>query len=376
MLTEKPHLSEAVHFPQAACVRMGTGTGVIVDARRGGFALALVLILLFAIGVLGTVGFQVAQVESQLSNQAREMHLAATVAEAGLKRFLGEHRGHPPDTTIYGINGGQAVVVARKLSEVVDEEDLYLVSSTGTYADPLYSDAPATRTVHQHAILKILPFKRFGALTRASTGEIEIQNGGVVDGYDFAAFGLCPGSGLTNIGGIVSAGWLDLNSGYYLRGNPSWTDLGTYQAVIDTLRTRWDIVTDSTYPVDIESSGGWASHISSLPSDSFPVVRVNGDLTVGWGEQGRGVLIVTGRVRFDDGFSWSGIIMAGTLGDSDGGGSRFYIQGLVASGLDSNYTGRALIDDGHIRYHSCYALAAGRSIAHFEPIENTWWEEY
>ncbi|MCK5651961.1 MAG: hypothetical protein KAJ42_11310, partial [Gemmatimonadetes bacterium] len=112
MLTDRPHLSEAVpsvHSPRAACVRMGPGTDVIVGARRGGFALGLVVLLLFAIGVAGAVGFQVVQVESHLSNQAREMNLALSVAEAGLQRFLGEHRGHPPDTTIYGINGGQAV---------------------------------------------------------------------------------------------------------------------------------------------------------------------------------------------------------------------------------------------------------------------------
>ncbi|MCK5650426.1 MAG: hypothetical protein KAJ42_03570, partial [Gemmatimonadetes bacterium] len=202
------------------------------------------------------------------------------------------------------------------------------------------------------------------------------QNDGVVDGYDNAPIGLCPGSGLTHRGGIVSAGWLDLRSGYYLRGSPAWTDLGTYQAVIDTLRTRWDVVTDPTYQVDIESSGGWASHISSLPSDSFPVVRVNGDLLASGSEVGRGVLIVTGRLWLDDNFRWNGIILAGTLGDSDGGGARFYVQGLVAAGLATNYTGRALVDDGHIRYHSCYALWAGESLAHFEPIENTWWEEY
>jgi hypothetical protein len=354
------------------------GAGAAVDDRRGGFALGLVVLLLFAIGVAGAVGYQVVQVESQLSNQAREMNLALSVADAGLKRFLGEHRGHPPDTTIYGINGGQAVVITRKLADVSDEEDLYHVSSTGTYADPLYADAPATRTVHQQAMLKTLPFNKLGAFTRASTGEIEIQNGGVVDGNDNAPIGFCPGAGLggTDIGGIVSAGWLDLRSGYYLRGNPAWTDLGTYQATVDALQARWDILTDPTYPVDIESSGGWASHISSLPSDSFPVVRVSGDLVAGWGEVGRGVLIVTGRIWLDDGFSWNGIIMAGTIGDSDGGGSRFYVYGLVAAGLATNYTGRALVDDGYIRYHSCYALWAGESIAHFEPIENTWWEEY
>ena len=95
MSTDRPPLGEAVasmHSPRAACVRMETGRGVIIGARRGGFALGLVVLLLFAIGVAGAVGFQVVQVESQLSNQAREMNLALSVAEAGLKRFLGESR--------------------------------------------------------------------------------------------------------------------------------------------------------------------------------------------------------------------------------------------------------------------------------------------
>jgi hypothetical protein len=354
---------------------MGTGTGVIVDARRGGFALALVLILLFAIGVLGTVGFQVAQVESQLSNQAREMHLAATVAEAGLKRFLGEHRGHPPDTTIYGINGGQAVVVARKLSEVLDEEDLYLVSSTGTYADPLYSDAPATRTVHQYAKLKILPIGRLAVLTDASTARLRIENHGEVDGDDAASPGSCTGSGLTELGGVVTAGEIQELSGSDLQGNPKATTLASRQAVIDSIGARWDILTDPTYAVDLESTGNWTSYMSGLPSDSFPVVRVNGDLIAGASEVGRGVLIVTDSISLVADFAWNGIIIAGRLGETDSQGAHFAVLGLLVSGLSSE-RGQVDFSHGSLQYHSCYALAAGRALAHFEPVENTWWEEY
>ncbi len=375
MLTERPHLSEAVHFPHTACVRMGTGTGVIVDARRGGFALALVLILLFAIGVLGTVGFQVAQVESQLSNQAREMHLAATVAEAGLKRFLGEHRGHPPDTTIYGINGGQAVVTARKLSEVVDEEDLYLVSSTGTYADPLYSDAPATRTVHQYAKLKMLPINRLGALTDADTARLRIERNGTIDGRDAASLGSCTGAGLTDLAGVVTAGQTEMRGGSALFGSPRADTLASRQAVLDSLRARWDILTDPTYAVDLEATGNWTTYMSGLPSDSFPVVRVNGGLAAGVSEVGRGVLIVTDSISLTDGFAWNGIILAGRLGRAQGHAPRFAVLGLIASGFSSLRVAQ-IFREGRLQYHSCYALAAGRSLAHFEPVENTWWEEY
>ncbi len=375
MLTERPHLSEAVHFPHTACVRMGTGPGVMVDARRGGFALALVLILLFAIGVLGTVGFQVAQVESQLSNQAREMHLAATVAEAGLKRFLGEHRGHPPDTTIYGINGGQAVVVARKLSEVVDEEDLYLVSSTGTYADPLYSDAPATRTVHQYAKLKILPINRLGALTDADTARLRIGRDGYLNGNDAASLGSCNGSGLTNLAGAVTAGQTSEWWGSHLSGNPKADTLASRQAVLDSLRARWDILTDPTYAVDLESTGNWTTYMSGLPIDSFPVVRVTGGLAAGASEVGRGVLIVTDSISLVSGFAWNGIILAGRLGRAEGDPVDFAVLGLMASGFSSERDAE-VFREGSLQYHSCYALAAGRSLAHFEPVENTWWEEY
>lgn len=360
MSAERPHLSEAVPS---------------VHARRGGFALALVLILLFAIGVIGTVGFQVVQVESNLSNQAREMNLALSVAEAGLKRFLGEHRGHPPGTTIYGINGGQAVVVARKLSEVLDEEDLYLVSSTGTYADPLYSDAPATRTVHQHAILKILPIGRLAALTDADTARLRIERNGIVDGRDAASLGACTGSGLTDLAGVVTAGWTELRGGSALYGNPPADTLASRQAVIDSLRARWDILTDPTYAVDLESTGSWTTYMSGLPSDSFPVVRVNGGLAAGASEAGRGVLIVTDSISLVDGFAWNGIILAGRLGRAEGNDPRFTVLGLMASGF-SSLRHEDVFREGLLQYHSCYALAAGRALAHFEPVENTWWEEY
>ncbi len=351
---------------------------MIVGARRGGFALGLVVLLLFAIGVAGAVGFQVVQVESHLSNQALEMTLARSVAEAGLKRFLGEHRGHPPDTTIYGILGGQAVVVARRLSEVLDEEDLYLVSSTGTYADPLYSDAPATRTVHQHAILKILPIGRLGVLTDASTSQLRFESGGIVDGDDAASPGACNGSGLTNLGGVVTAGGIDKAKGSDLYGSPPENTLASRQAVIDSISARWDILTDPAYAVDLESTGNWASYMSGLPIDSYPVVRVNGGLAAGASEAGRGVLIVTDSISLVEDFAWNGIIMAGRLGRAEGkskGGRDFAVLGLLASGLSSERADE-VFREGSLTYHSCYALAAGRSLAHFEPVENTWWEEY
>jgi hypothetical protein len=321
------------------------------------------------------VGYQVVQVESQLSNQAREMNLAMSVAEAGLQRFLGEHRGHPPDTTFYSINAGQAMVVTRKLAEISNLQDLYLISSHGTYADPRYSDSPATRTVHQHAVLTRMPFTHLAALTHASSQNVTLRSPLTVSGVDAATPGSCPEAGLSTLAGSITAGGVVLTGGI-ITGTPPADTLASAQAVLDTVAARWDIISDETYPVDRQSNGNWVGYMSGLPADSFPVVRADRDLRADWSEIGRGVLIVPGILTIRRGFQWDGIILAGRLAST---GARsfapFDIRGILISGLDAE-GGAITLRYGTLQYHSCNIMAAGYSLAHLEPVSNTWWEAY
>ncbi|MFC1791778.1 hypothetical protein ACFL0I_04855, partial [Gemmatimonadota bacterium] len=80
--------------------------------KQEGFALALVIFLLFAIAVAGATGYQVVRTGAFQSQQCAETSQSLAVAQAGLDWFIGGQRGIVPDTFTLEINGGTAVVTA------------------------------------------------------------------------------------------------------------------------------------------------------------------------------------------------------------------------------------------------------------------------
>ena len=85
----------------------------VVDDPRGGFVLALVVLLLFGIGVAGAAGYQIVFNEALLSVHAKETQTALSIARAGLRSYIGKQIGVHQDIVTYSINGGDAVVTAR-----------------------------------------------------------------------------------------------------------------------------------------------------------------------------------------------------------------------------------------------------------------------
>ena len=129
-----------------------TTSTAVPDDPRSGFVLALVVLLLFAIGVLGAAGYQVVLNEALLSVQAKETQTALSIARAGLRSYIGKQIGVHEDTVTYSIEGGDAVVTARLVAEVDDYETLYLLKSEGVYTDPTFTGSAARRTVYQWAV--------------------------------------------------------------------------------------------------------------------------------------------------------------------------------------------------------------------------------
>ncbi len=134
----------------------GCGTGhsglEVVGDPRGGFVLALVVLLRFGIGVAGAAGYQIVFNEALLSVHAKETQTALSIARAGLRSYIGKQIGVHEDTVTYSIEGGDAVVTARLVAEIDDFETLYLLRSEGVYTDPTFTGSAARRTVYQYAI--------------------------------------------------------------------------------------------------------------------------------------------------------------------------------------------------------------------------------
>ncbi len=341
------------------------------DSDEGGFALALVVLLLFAVAVAGATGYQVISTEAFQSQQAAETGQALAVAQGGLDWFIGGQRGLVPDSMTYNINGGTALLTTRKVATLSSEEDLYLVRSEGTFTDRRYPRIPARRVVSRYAVYHKVPLNAFAPVVTTSN-RVRVNQYANVNGTDHAWSGLCPGAPAAPLAGVAARSNVQETGGGVIVGSPPGLTLGNFSAVVDSVGLAWDVYSDPTFPVDFDDA--WPN-FSSLPSDSFPVLRQNGDFAPNWTRSGRGVLIVTGTLRIPN-FSfwyWDGIVMAGDLADVPQWGF-WTLEGALVAGQGSAMSNWDM-DNGNIDYHSCYVLKAGLSLAHLTPASNSWWED-
>ncbi len=336
------------------------------DDPRAGFVLALVVLLLFAIGIAGAAGYRIVLNEAQMATHAKETQRALSIARAGLQRYIANQIGVHDDTVTYAIENGDAVVTARLVTEIDDFESLYLLGSEGVFTDPTFRGNAARRTVYQWAKKREVAIDHFAAITHAS-GNVYLRISSDVDGDDQATVGACTQTS-TNIGGVVRGGGsLIIEGGDPIHGHPDDTDFGFYDAVMDSLGLDWSLLTDTGFPVDYENT--WPG--CGLPSDSFTVTRFTGNLSAPSSACGQGVLIVTGDLTPGNNFYWDGIVLAGYVVSTF---NNFRIYGMLVGGLDNGGVQTNYNNDTWVRYDRCKAFKSGRRLSHFQPIGSTWWE--
>ncbi len=329
------------------------------ESERGGFVLALVVLMLFAISVMGTAGYLMVSAETRMARYATQGEEALAIARGGLQRFVSEQLGVVADSGRYAIGAGEAVVTARRVSVVNASTHLYFIRSEGSVVDPLLPDTPARRVVGAYAYQRRSPLPLHAALV-ARVEELDVD--GTVRGDDiFGVF--CPGGAALSIPGAVAEDDIDVNG--ILTGTPPallWS--GTHADFLDQSGIRWDVLSD---PVDFEDV---RPDFGSLPADSFPVLRINGSRHFNGSWSGRGVLIVTEQFDANASFSWEGIILAGWIDDR----IRGDIEGMVVSGFDASQPFDEVESDGSIRYHACNVSRANASLSYLELAQNTLFE--
>ena len=338
----------------------------VVDDPRGGFVLALVVLLLFGIGVAGAAGYQVVLSEALLSVHAKETQTALSIARAGLQSYMGKQIGVHEDTVTYSIEGGDAVVTARLVSEINDFETLYLLGSEGVYTDPTFTGSAARRTVYQYAVKREVALEHVAAVTQAS-GNVYVDDNARLWGNDQASVADCEQTSGDLVAVLMGSGGLSI-SGSPLNGSADSVTYGSYAAVLDSLGINWSVLTSTDFPVDYQNT--WPS--CGLPADSFTVTRWSGNLTVPSGACGRGVLIVGGRFTPGAAFTWNGVVLAGRITPDD---DAFTINGLVVGGLDGLGSLTTYWANHYVYHNRCMAFKAGRRLSHFRPLGSTWWEE-
>ena len=352
--------------PSSRCGTVEAPQDTPLDDRRAGFVLSLVVFLLFAIGIAGAASYQVVLNEGLLSVHANETQRALAIARASLQRYISMQVGVHEDIVTYPIEGGDAVVTARLVSEIDGFESLYLLSSEGVYTDPTFTGSAARRTVHQWAKKREVAPDHAAALTQA-TGNVRLHNPTETYGVDQALSADCEQTQTNIMGVLMGSGSLTIDGSADVSGTADSLTVGSMNAVLDTLGLDWDLLTNASFPVDYVNT--WPS--CGLPVDSFPVTRFTGDVTGAKGVCGRGVLIVAGTLDVQKDFAWNGVILAGYFKTPNDG---FHVDGLVVSGLDGLGAYTDVRRSSYIHYNRCHAFDAGRRLSHFRPMGSTWWE--
>jgi len=321
----------------------------------------MVVLMLFAIAMAGVTGYQVVSSEFGLAQQSRNGQAALAVARAGLQRFLGEQIGQVGDSVSYAILDGIATVTAQKVMQADSLNHLYYIRSTGSVADDRTPALPAQRTVGTYAWHRLSPLKHKAAFW-VSGGTFKVGAATYITGSDYC--GLRPATG-----GVAYAG--SLSGTVY--GSPASVPYASYAAMYDTVGLRWDVLSSESFPVDFDGSPpSWGS----LPADSFPIVRYRGNLDAYSSWSGRGVLIVTGRLRFGTAFEWHGVILAGSMDAVVGTYVSTYppwVEGLVIAGL-SGANASFSLNQGTYRYDACEVYKANRALSYLEVVNNTLFE--
>lgn len=329
---------------------------------EGGFVLAFVVFMLFAISIAGATGYMVVSSEWQLARHSSDGAEALTVARAGLERFVAEQIGVVDDTVSYALGRGVAVVTSRMMYAKDSVTDMYYIRSEATVDDILSPNTPARRVVSGYATHRRRPLAHHATVMMGSD-VLEVTSGGEAHGFDYDNAGTCPGGGATTITGAIAGTSVLESQPTGVQGSPEseiWS--GGWAEIQDSVGLRWDVLSDPDFPVEFENT---LPDFGAIPADSFPLIRFTGWTFAWW--SGRGVLIVDGIFYPLSSFSWDGIIIARDVynrvqGDIDG----MLIVGMDGPNMTSSVELRA-----DVNYHSCYVYAANETLSYLELMPNT-----
>lgn len=346
--------------PLAARRRGGPGR-----VGRGGFVLAFVVFMLFAISVAGMTGYILVASEFELAKYSSQGAEALTVARAGLERFAAEQLGAVADTTTYALGKGVAVVTTRRVFARDSLTDVYYLRSEGTVDDIFTPASPARRVVGGYAVHHRRPLAMHGTVV-IGTDNIDVNGTGEIFGWDHNTAADCPGGGADTIPGAIARLSVTEETSSHIQASPEyelWA--GGWSEIADSVGLRWDVLSDPDFPVDAENA---LPDFGTIPADSFPVIRYTGWVSASF--SGRGVLIVDGVFDPTSGFSWDGIVLAKHIDDVVEG----YMDGVLVVGLEEANTYSTIDFRLDVNYHSCYVYAANESLSYMELLPNTIFE--
>ena len=343
-----------------------------------GFALAMVVFLLFAVAIAGLTGYQVVSVEATLASGTGDSDVALSSASAALHRYVAEHIGEPAADSFW--LGEWVTVTPQKVAVLNDSTELYLIEAVGRVTDPTDATSSAVRTVRQYAYLNTMPVRPVAAMV-VIENTVNFESRWQVAGNDIAETGDCVGVAgarfsTHGIGGTGTSGdGATQASPSNNRVSPDRYQLGgTAAAAMSSVEVRWPVIKDSGFSI-----GQWDNvmpDFATIPADSFPIVRMDGDYYLN--EPGRGVLIVTGILTQGEDMDWRGIVLVGQLHNSNSlqrdAGSKSEVRGMLVAGLNEvqNYGGEdILVERFEVLFNPCYVRKANRLLSYLTLLDGS-----
>lgn len=375
------------------------------DDRRG-FALPAAIGALVIIGVLITAGFFMAQQELRIGVASKHANMAVNIAQAGANEVMGNWNGYQlgniqvwADTTITD-------TIARGIWEVSitnANNFTYFITATGEVTEGGARWAGAQRTIGIVTKMIFADIEPPAALT--TRGPTTVKGGAVIDGTNTTPPSWDPYCttfptndttgvltndtseiGTVGSGEIMGSPEYDqdstiVDSTFTTFGNMTWSELTALAQAegkdVSSLRPTINgtgPVLDGSGNCDESHLQNWGDTLPSAPCGSyFPLIYVNGDVTIQSGGIGQGILLVDGNLDLRGSFLFYGIIIVQGNFETQGSGNRV-IGGVLASNsgtMDQDLTGSS-----HVTYSTCAnrrAILNNASLSRSRPLAERSW---
>jgi hypothetical protein len=371
---------------------------------RAGFALpsAIITLVLLSALIAGAMFVATEELRAGRSDVANQRALAA--AEWALDRaILNWDPRHNTRRTV-----GESVSIAASTTGSTDSFD---VIATRVQRDAFWLTArgssgidggriPARHTIAASLRLHGPAFPLTAALT---AGAAVMVDGGVVDGRDGTGSSelACRDDAPADVAGIVtpdttlvcgascvgavpagvfgnppvgSAPALTSDPAALYFGGETRAALGQRAPIVATAGTHTPRPSVANGDCDRGDAENWGDPGGrSLCADYFPLIRSSGDIVLGPGSVGQGVLLVDGSVRLESGARFVGVVIAGN--DIEVSGPGAVIEGAAFAIDADRVDGSRVVGGGAVTFNRCAVRRVELGIARLVRTRERWWVE-
>lgn len=366
---------------EAMCMKRIFSSACRAATNERGAALLIVLIALVGLTALAAAGMVTTGSNLQIAENLDASTRAFYAADAGLQTYIGSNTDGTTGATYVNDSLTTVTVTPIQLTEIDGGRVLYRITSRAVYVQ-----APgdsAIRSISRVAIYSDGSIAVPASFTSAA-GFIKNGDAGVISGQDWASAGnpKCPNSPKPAVAGVKvpPSGYTQSGGTPVPDGDPPIEDGQTGEEMLQSMGLDWDAVVngglispDYTIPPD-----SWPNY-GSLPADEWPVIYVEGSITLSPSNTGRGTLIVRENLTMSGSFNWDGAILVGGYITSNGYQT---VEGATVAGLNillGETPSATDIGNGNkvFKYHSCkLKQATSAAFGGLSEMPGTWSETF